>query len=141
MTTKSDRASGSTSALFMEIGLLIKSRVQKAVPLPFSQYQALSFVAERSRVSMQEVARHFKIRAPSATFLVEELARGGLVARHANKDDRRRVEVTLTAKGKKIFKSVQKKRDNILRELFSSLQRSDRQELNRILVKIINKKI
>jgi DNA-binding MarR family transcriptional regulator len=128
----------STSALFTEVGLLIKSRMQKAIALPFSQYQTLHFVAERSRANMQEVAQHFKIRAPSATFLVEELVRAGLVSRHTNPKDRRKVEVTLTAQGKKMFKTIQTKRDKILGTLFNSLPPADRKELNRILENIIS---
>jgi DNA-binding MarR family transcriptional regulator len=131
-------ASNSTSALFTEVGLLIKSRLQKAIALPFSQCQTLWYVADHSRVSMQEVAQHFKIRAPSATFLVEELVRGGLLARHANPKDRRKVEVTLTPQGKKIVKTIETKRDKILGTLFNSLKETDRKELNRILENIIS---
>ena len=127
-----------TSRLFTEVGLILKTRLQKAIPMPFSQYQTLQFVAERTRVNMQEVAQHFKIRAPSATFLVEELVRSGLVARHANTKDRRKVEIELTAKGKRTFKVIHEKRDTILAKLFGSLEEKDRQELNRILESIIN---
>ena len=127
-----------TSRLFTEVGLRLKTRLQKAIPMPFSQYQTLSFVAEKERVSMQQVALHFKIRAPSATFLVEELVRGGLVERHTNTKDRRKVEVTLSAKGKRVFKTIHEKRDTILAKLFGSLEEKDRQDLNRILEKIIN---
>lgn len=128
-----------TSNLFTELGLILKSRLQKAIPMPFSQYQTLQFVAQRARVNMQEVAHHFKIRAPSATFLVEELVRGGLVERHANAKDRRKVEITLTPKGKREFKTTDGKRSAILAKLFGTLEEGDRQELNRILEKIISK--
>lgn len=129
--------SHTTSSLFSEVGLLIKSRLQEAVAMPFSQCQTLWFVAERTSPSMQDVARHFKIRAPSATFLVEELVRGGFLERHANIKDRRRVELTLTAKGKRTFKNFQSKRDAILSKLFNSLVEKDRTQLNHILQKII----
>jgi DNA-binding MarR family transcriptional regulator len=129
--------SNTTSALFTEIGLLIKSRMQEAVALPFSQYQTLWFVAGRTRASMQEVARHFKIRAPSATFLIDELVRAGFVERHANSKDRRKVEVSLTPQGRKMFKTIETKRNKILGTLFGSLEPSDRKELERILEKII----
>ncbi len=127
-----------TSRLFTEVGLILKTRLQKAIPMPFSQYQTLWFVAEHSRVNMQEVAQHFKIRAPSATFLVEELVRSGLVARHTNAKDRRKVEIELTPKGKRMFKTIHEKRNAILAKLFGSLVDKDRQELNRILENIIS---
>lgn len=126
-----------TASLFTEVGLLIKSRMQKAIALPFSQCQALWFVAEQKSPSMQDVARHFKIKAPSATFLVEELVRAGHVERRANAKDRRRVELTLTQKGKRTYKVIEEKRNKILAKLFESLEVRDRSELNRILGAII----
>jgi MarR family transcriptional regulator, transcriptional regulator for hemolysin len=129
--------SDSTAALFTEVGLLIKSRMQRTISLPFSQCQTLWFVAEQKSPSMQDVARHFKIRAPSATFLVEELVRAGLLVRNANARDRRRVELSLTPKGRRSYKTIETKRNKILSTLFGSLDGSDRKELNRILEKII----
>ena len=128
---------GSTSSLFTEVGLLIKSRMQRSIAMPFSQCQTLWFVAEHQNPGMQDIARHFKIRAPSATFLVEELVRGGYLKRQANAEDRRRVELTLTPKGKRAFKTIEQKRSTILSKLFGSLHEEDRKELNRILKKII----
>ena len=87
---------------------------------------------------MQDIAQYFKIRAPSATFLVEELVRGGYVARHANAKDRRRVELMLTPKGRTKFKTIEEKRTGVLSKVFRSLEDKDRQELERILEKIIH---
>lgn len=131
------KPSDTTAALFTEVGIIIKSRMQQAVALPFSQCQTLWFIANQKSPNMQDVARHFKIRAPSATFLVEELVRGGYVARSANAKDRRIVELALTAKGKRTFKTFEAKRSTILRKLFGTLEEKDRKELNRILSKMI----
>ena len=131
------KTTDTTAALFTEVGLLIKSRMQQAVAMPFSQCQTLWFVAEHKNPSMQDVAKFFKIRAPSATFLAEELVRGGFLARKANAKDRRKVELTLTAKGKRAFKTFETKRNAILGKLFGRLEDKDRKELNRILRKMI----
>jgi DNA-binding MarR family transcriptional regulator len=132
------KGTDSTASLFTEVGLLIKSRMQRAIAMPFSQCQTLWFVAGHQSPSMQDVAKHFKIRAPSATFLAEELVRGGYLKRSANAKDRRRVELTLTPKGKRMFKTLEEKRNKILTKLFGSLEEKDRDELNRILGEIIN---
>jgi len=112
--------------------------MQKVMPMPLSQCQTLGFVAEHVNPSMQDVARHFNIRAPSATFLVDELVRGNYLERRSSTKDRRRVELTLTDKGKKCFKAIQKKREMVLGSLFESLPPKDRKEMDRILEKIIN---
>ena len=131
------KPSDTTAALFTEVGILIKSRLQAAITLPFSQCQTLWFIATQKSPNMQDVARHFKIRAPSATFLVEELVRGGYVARTTNDKDRRKVELALTQKGKRAFKTYEVKRSTVLRKLFGILEEKDRKELNRILSKMI----
>jgi len=125
-------------SLFTEVGMLIKSRMQRLVKLPFSQCQTLWFVAERKNPSMQDVAKYFKIRAPSATFLVDELVRAGELERKANAKDRRKIELRLSSKGKRTFKRLQEKREKVLKGIFGSLPESDQKELQRILEKIID---
>jgi len=127
-----------TAALFNEAGMIIKNRMQKALPLPLSQCQTLSFIAEHERTTMQEVARYFRIRAPSATLLVDELARAGYVKRKSSPRDRRKVELELTQKGKRCSKTISELRRDVLDSMFSSLSVEDRRHLNRILEKIIN---
>jgi len=132
----------STATLFTEVGLRIKSRMQRALSMPFSQCQTLWFVAgykssPLSHLSMQDVARHFNIRAPSATFLVEELVQAGLLERRASAIDRRRVELVVTPKGKRAFKTFEAKRHVVLSKIFSPLEARDRKELNRILQKML----
>ncbi|MGC9602688.1 MAG: MarR family transcriptional regulator [Minisyncoccia bacterium] len=132
----------STAILFTEVGLLIKSRLQHAIGMPFSQCQTLWFVAQQQKlgighVSMQDVARHFNIKAPSATFLVEELVQAGLLERRTGTKDRRRVELIVTRKGKRTFKAFGVKRHAVLIKIFLPLEERDRKELNRILQKML----
>ncbi|MDE1924753.1 MAG: MarR family transcriptional regulator [Patescibacteria group bacterium] len=130
-------ASSATIPLFTDVGALIKGRLQQALPLPFSQCQTLWFIARQGRPNMQDVAKHFKITAPSATFLADELVRSGLVVREASTKDRRKVEVALTPKGKRECKVLMRKRTQVLSSIFDSLNNADRAELNRILKKIL----
>lgn len=128
---------GATVPLFTEVGMLIKSRLQRSLPLPFGQCQALWFVAQARRPSMRDVAKHFKITAPSATVLVDELVRGGYLARSASAADRRKVELKLTPKGKREVKALLQKRTRVLNGIFKPLKADERAALDRILKKII----
>ena len=127
----------STIPLFTDVGVLIKSRLTRALPLPYSQCQTLWFVAEHKRPNMQDVAKHFKITAPSATFLVEELVRANYLARHASPVDRRKVELVLTQKGKQAVKTLMQKRELVLNKIFKTLSDTERTDLNHILKKIL----
>jgi DNA-binding MarR family transcriptional regulator len=126
-----------TAALFIEAGHIIKNRMQKALPMPFSQCQTLGFIASEGRPNMQDVARYFKIRAPSATLLVDELVRGGYVARKAGSQDRRKVVLAATPKGKKTAKLIEERRAKVLAAMFGKLGTDDRRHLDRILQKVI----
>ena len=121
----------------MEVGRIIRGRMEKALPLPFGQCETLRFVGEAKEPSMQELARHFKIAAPSATSLVNELVRGGYVARSGNTRDRREVRLSLTRKGKQTLVSVVERRKKVLGTLLVSLAVRDHRDLNRILNKIL----
>ena len=138
---KHTKGTDATAILFTEVGLVLKSRLQQAVSMPLSQCQTLWFVAKQqtpgSHTSMQDIARHFNIKAPSATFLVEELVQAGLLERHANEADRRRVELIVTPKGNRAFKAFEAKRHAILSKIFLPLEEHDREELNRILQKML----
>src|SRR5581483_10930329 len=127
-----------TTTLFTDIGMLLKTRLQRGLPLPLSQCQTLWFVASREKPTMRDVAEHFKITAPSATFLVEELARSGLIERHANAKDRRKIELALTKKGRSIYKRASEKRSQVLHRMFEKLSERERADLNRLLTKVLS---
>jgi MarR family transcriptional repressor of emrRAB len=68
---------------------------------------------------------------------VEELVQNGLLERHANVGDRRKVELVVTPKGKRTLKTFETKRNAVLSTLFGPLGAQDRKELNRILRKLL----
>jgi Transcriptional regulators len=66
------------------------------------QYQALLAIQGfpgRERVTVGELAEQMQVRHHSAVGLVDRMAKLGLVRRTTAAEDRRRVEVSLTAKG------------------------------------------
>ena len=128
----------STLTLFLDTGRMIRARMERALPLSFGQCETLRFISESGSPTMREIAAHFKITAPSATAIVEELARSGHVSRSAGLRDRREVRVTLTVKGGRVLKNVTERRARVLSEVLSPLSASDRHDLNRILIKILH---
>lgn len=70
--------------------------------IPPQQHQALLALKGFSgdgRLSVGALAERLHVRHHSAVGLVDRLARRGWVRRHAAREDRRRVEVQLTARG------------------------------------------
>ncbi len=123
--------------LLMNVGRLIRSRMEKELPLPFSQCEALRVVADGEVITMRDVASQFKISAPSATSLVGELVDAGYVTRVGNPDDRREVHIEITEKGKRVHRDIAEARAKVIGSLLSVLGEKDIAELKRILTNII----
>jgi len=134
------KETSSTLTLFVQIGRLLKRKMALSLPrtASYGQFELMCLLEDKGELSMRDVAAHFKITAPSATSLVNELARMGFVARTGNAKDRRQVHISLTKKGTILVKKIASRRAKALGELFSSLSKADRSELNRILDTIIN---
>ena len=94
-------------------------------------------VGDLKEPNMRDIAQYFKITAPSATALVNELVHGGYMERKGNARDRRQVRLSLTRKGKTTLQSVTERRKRVIGKILSSLGAGDRADLNRILGKII----
>ena len=102
-----------------EFGRLIRSRMS-AHPSP----------------SLPQLAAHLKVKAPSATALVAELARAGLITRSTGAD-RREVMLVLTAKGTKVLRTSVARRAKIIHDILLPLPARDRKAFDRILRTII----
>ena len=134
------RAEAHTLSLMLEMGRLMRSRMVGVMPLPSAQCETLWLISERERPSMRDIARHFKISAPSATSLASELARGGYLVRTSDAKDRRQVRLILTPKGRKTLRGVMERRKKVLESVLSVLSARDRADLARILSNIVSAK-
>ncbi len=133
----STKGIGTTLSLFLEVGRLIRRRMEGSMPLPFAQCEALYLVDIKKEPSMHELAKYFKITAPSATSLVDELVKGGYMKRKADPQDRRQVRLTLSAKGKATVAKVIARRKAVLGEVLKVLSADDKNDLNHILQKML----
>ena len=88
-----------------------------------TQTQLLVMVALHAlgRCTMSHLAHSFHISLPTATGLVDRLARPGYVRRFPNPEDRRQVMVALTAKGQAFIREfqgvIQRRWEEVLRVL------------------------
>ena len=80
-----------------------------------------------------ELARHLRIAPRSATEVVDELERRGLVGRRPDPADRRAVLVGLTDRGREVLHDWHAERRSEAERSFGALPPADRAELTRIL--------
>lgn len=99
--------------------LRFSERAAKQVGLTAQQYQALLAIraAPEATMLVGELADQLMVRPQSATELIDRLERLDLIARCTTTDDRRQVQVALTAK---------------TRDLLGSLAANHRVELKRL---------
>jgi DNA-binding MarR family transcriptional regulator len=99
--------------------------------LSILQIQTLVFLKQNKNkdVSMTDLADYFRIELPSATSLINKLCDQKLVARHADKKDRRLVIIILTGKGKKLLEQAMNQRRKKLEKILSYLSEKEKADL------------
>ncbi len=103
-----------------------------------TQTQFLLMVALHAygRCTMTTLAKNMKIRMPTATGLVDRLERAGYLRRTASAEDRRKVMIELTAKGKKFileFRSAMRRR---WEEVMTVLNEKELREFYGVITKL-----
>lgn len=71
--------------------------------LSVAQFRVLLFISRRNGCSLAELKDYLGVSAPSASRMVEALRERGLVMREEDRDDRRRVRLTLTDAGRDVL--------------------------------------
>ena len=87
--------------------------------LTFSQVEVLYFIGPARRVTMRSIAEYLKITPPSATEIISEMEKKGLIKRMGNISDRRLVHIVFTRLAKRLFASVSRRKELVLRKMIS----------------------
>jgi DNA-binding MarR family transcriptional regulator len=103
-----------------------------------SQTQIFTIMAlsEKSPCQLNELSKTLQISAPTVTGIIDRLEKLGYVKRIHDKDDRRVVNVGLTAKGKKLAGKLKKTLKEKWEGLLSKLPKKDQKNYVSILRKI-----
>jgi DNA-binding MarR family transcriptional regulator len=101
--------------------------------LTLSQVEVLNFIGSAGKETMKSIADYLKVTPPSATEIVAEMEKRGLVARKSDKNDRRIVFIVLTPLAKRLSVSLCKRKELILKKMLSKLNKKDCDNLERII--------
>jgi DNA-binding MarR family transcriptional regulator len=104
--------------------------------LKLSRIKALYAFRGQDSSTMTELADNIGAKLPSMTMMVDNLAEEGLVERARDEQDRRKVIVRLTDKGRRIRGEFLEQRKQIAEQLFSKLSKEDEQELMSLLARV-----
>jgi len=121
----------------------LHSHLKKNHGLDFSRIsplkiQTLGFIKKQKNPLMKEVADFLAVTPPSATSLIESLAKDKLIIRRFDPKDRRVVHLKITDKGNHILNKGFKEMVCHMKEVFTCLTEEERKQLVGIYRKIYN---
>ena len=99
-------------------------------------YAVLRSLHDGGTLSLREVAEASAMDSPTASRQVVQLEKEGLVHRQTAEGDARAVELTLTAKGRKVYDKVVEYRLKVLTRALEGWSARDRAELQRLATRL-----
>jgi DNA-binding MarR family transcriptional regulator len=99
-------------------------------------WKIMSVVGRFAPLAAVEVGQFVSLEPDRVTRTVDVLVKQGIVARRQDKQDRRRISLSLTAKGKRIQEQIERVRYALEYEFLSVLDDSELETLYRILDKL-----
>ena len=104
---------------------------------PFGKYfQIILYIGAKKSPTMTEFATRFKVKAGTATGIIDQLVEKKLIARKENPKDRRKVEIVLTNLGNVIYNKVVQIQKDEIRSVLDALDPQDIIHVKRILNKV-----
>lgn len=94
---------------------------------------------EGGSLSQQAIGERLRIDRTTMVSLIDDLERAGYVKRARNPDDRRAYVITLTAAGRKAQARAEEAVDAHALQFFGQLSEAERQELHRLLARLIER--
>jgi len=101
-------------------------RRHRAADLSVPQFRTLTFLSRQAGASLSQVAEHIGLTLPSMSSLVEGLVERKLILRNTHSVDRRRVTLTLTARGQSVLEAAHGATQAALAEKLAALAPQDR---------------
>ena len=100
-------------------------RCHRAADLSVPQFRALTFLDRQAGASLSQVAEHIGLTLPSMCTLVDGLVERKLILRKTHATDRRRVTLTLTARGQAVLEAAHSATRAALAEKLAALSTQD----------------
>ncbi len=100
-------------------------RQHRTSELSVTQFRVLAFLSRHPGASLSDVADHIGLTLPSMSKLIDQLVARKVVMREADRRDRRRVTLALTARGQTILDSARAATREFMAERLEGLARGE----------------
>jgi DNA-binding MarR family transcriptional regulator len=114
----------------------IRRRLRGAFDVTLPRFDLMAQLDKNpSGMTLGELSSRMMVSAGNVTGLVERLVGDGLIDRRAAPKDRRAQIVSLTAEGRRTFRSMARTHENWIAQIFEGLSPSETESLMRLLAK------
>src|SRR3989442_11417441 len=130
----------STGFLLARVGSESRRRWTQALAdlgLRPSHYGVLMALGQLGATSQQQLAKVTGIDPRNAVPIIDQLEEGGLLTRGPDPEDRRRHSISFTPNGTEAMRRLRRAGDAAERELLSGLTGAEREQLHRLLLKLL----
>lgn len=93
-------------------------------------FEIMKLLDEAGTLHVAEIGERLRIARPQMTYLIDKLVALDIVERQTSTEDRRMLNITLTDKGKTIFREHDSHIKNATKEVLSCLTDKDLQDLS-----------
>ncbi|HMA99806.1 MAG TPA: MarR family transcriptional regulator [Spirochaetota bacterium] len=107
--------------------------------ITMSEWTVLGYIFKNSQASMHELARYTYVSMPSMTETIAKLQKADLIKRCHDKNDRRKIFIRLTSKGKKLMEVLQKKHLTVLNNLLHNFNKNETRKLLDLLQNLLHR--
>lgn len=130
------------AALVLEAVPLVMRRIRAEMRahragLSVPQFRALGYLHRHPGASLSDVAEHLGLANASTSKLIDGLVQRKLVTRHTATSDRRRLTLTLTAKGNALLTSARQATQRGLAQTLSRLPADERPVVTRAMEQLL----
>lgn len=113
-----------------KLGLLKKNNgsINKNT-LTLPQCHSLIEIGRSQKISLKNLAKILSIDISTTSRTVESLVKKEYVIRNTSLEDRRSVDISLSEKGKLLFKEIESEMDNYFNDIFSNIPENQRKNV------------
>ncbi|MBR1417991.1 MAG: MarR family transcriptional regulator [Synergistaceae bacterium] len=110
--------------------------------LTLTQYKVLKFllINPQGTIRQVDIEEHFYISNPTVTRVLQNLEKKGMIERRSNPNDNRSKVICLTEQAKSMADLLYKLGDELEERITGNLTQKDKQDLLRLLKKILSRK-
>lgn len=115
------------------VAVAAESLADVADEVTLTQYRTLVVLASRGPQRLSDLADAVGVTSATATRMCDRLIRKKLIHRRTQREDRRNVRITLSAKGQQLVDGVTQNRRNRIQQIVETISAQDQETLITIL--------